>query len=56
MPTEDAANMFESIGVDTGIEIKALIEAVAFLEKTLNRPLPGRMNRVLSFQKSCDTH
>jgi len=56
VPTEDAANMFESIGVDTGIEIKALIEAVAFLEKTLNRPLPGRMNRVLSFQKSCDTH
>ena len=39
---------------DTGIELKALIEAVAFLEKTLKRPLPGRMYRVLSHQQSCE--
>lgn len=56
VPTEDAVNMFESMGIDTGIEIKTLIEAVVFLEKTLNRPLPGRMNRVLNFQKSCDSN
>lgn len=56
VPTEDAVNMFESMGVETGIELKPLIEAVAFLEKTLNRPLPGRMSRVLSFQDSCDNH
>ena len=54
VPTEDAVNMFESMGIDTGIELNTLIEAVAFLEKTLNRALPGRMKRVLSFQQSCD--
>ncbi len=52
VPMEDAVNMFESMGIDTGIELKVLIEAVAFLEKTLKRPLPGRMSRVLSFQQS----
>jgi len=55
VPTEDAVNMFESMGIDTGIELKTLMEAVAFLEKTLKRALPGRMKRVLSFQQSCDT-
>jgi hydroxymethylglutaryl-CoA lyase len=54
VPTEDAVNMFESMGVNTGIEVKTLIKAVEFLEKTLNRPLPGRMNRVLGFSQSCD--
>ncbi len=52
VPTEDAVNMFQSMGVDTGIQLKPLIEAVAFLEKNLKRPLPGRMSRVLSFQQS----
>jgi len=55
VPTEDAVNMFESMGIDTGIDLNALIAAVVYLEKTLNRPLPGRMNRVLRFQSSCDT-
>jgi len=54
VPTEDAVNMFESMDIKTGIEMQPLVEAVAFLEKTLNRPLPGRMSRVLGFQKSCD--
>ncbi|NNK93023.1 MAG: hydroxymethylglutaryl-CoA lyase [Desulfobacterales bacterium] len=55
VPTEDAVNMFESMGIDTGIEPNTIIEAVAFLEKILNRHLPGRMKRVLSFEQSCDT-
>ena len=54
MPTEDAVHMFEAMGVDTGIKLKALVEAVAYLEKTLNRGLPGRMSRVLSFQQPCN--
>ncbi len=54
VPTEDAVNMFESMGIDTGIEQKTMVEAIAFLEKTLNRRLPGRMNRVLRYQQSCD--
>ena len=53
VPTEDAVNMFESLGVPTGIDLPALIEAVAFLENTLERTLPGRMSRVLAHQKSC---
>lgn len=53
VPTEDAVNMFDSMGVKTGIEMQSLIEAVDFLEKTLNRSLPGRMKRVLGFQQSC---
>jgi len=54
VPTEDAVNMFESMGVDTGIELNTLIEVVTFLEKTLQRPLSGRMKRVLGYQQSCD--
>ena len=54
VPTEDAVNMFESMGIDTGIELPTLAKAVTFLEKTLNRQLPGRMNRVLHHQQSCD--
>jgi len=53
VPTEDAVNMFESMGIDTGIDLQTLIGAVRFLEKTLGRTLPGRMNRVMQFQQSC---
>jgi hydroxymethylglutaryl-CoA lyase len=53
VPTEDAVNMFESLGVPTGIDLAALVEAVAFLENTLERTLPGRMHRVLANQKTC---
>jgi hydroxymethylglutaryl-CoA lyase len=52
VPTEDAVNMFESMGVPTGINLPALSEAVAFLESTLERTLPGRMSRVLAHQKT----
>jgi hydroxymethylglutaryl-CoA lyase len=52
VPTEDAVNMFHSMGIDTWIELKDLLGAVEFLEKILNRTLPGRMNRVLKFQQS----
>ncbi len=53
VPTEDAVNMFESIGVDTGINVEKMIQATLYLEKTLNRELPGRMKRVLAYQQSC---
>ena len=57
IPTEDAVNMFESIGIDTGIDLGRLCEAVSFLERRLERPLPGRMKRVLEFGeglRKCD--
>jgi hydroxymethylglutaryl-CoA lyase len=54
VPTEDAVNMFESMGITTGITLPALIKAVGFLEATLGRTLPGRMKRVMAFQQTCD--
>jgi hydroxymethylglutaryl-CoA lyase len=53
VPTEDAVNMFETAGVPTGIDLPVLCEAVAFLENTLERTLPGRMSRVLAHQRNC---
>lgn len=47
VPTEDAVNMFESMGVVTGIDLDAVCGAVGFLESRLGRALPGRMSRVL---------
>jgi len=54
VPTEDAVNLFESIGVSTGIDLPALCKAVDYLETTLGRSLPGRMRRVLAFRQTCD--
>ncbi len=53
VPTEDAVNLFESMGIATGIALDRLIEAVAFLEDVLQRPLPGRMKRVLDHRRGC---
>jgi hydroxymethylglutaryl-CoA lyase len=47
VPTEDAVNMFEAIGVRTGIEIQKVCLVVDLLESLLGRQLPGRMNRIL---------
>jgi hydroxymethylglutaryl-CoA lyase len=48
VPTEDAVNMFESMGIPTGIDLEALCQAATWLETTLARRLPGRMQRVLA--------
>lgn len=53
VPTEDAVNMFESMGIQTGIDLSILCRAVSFLEKALDRQLPGRMKRVLNSQNHC---
>jgi len=44
---EDAVNLFEQIGVATGIDLKALCAAVERYEALLGRRLPGRMSRVI---------
>lgn len=54
VPTEDAVNMFESMGISTGIDLMRICEAVAYLESVLERHLPGRMQRVLHYQQNCD--
>ncbi|UCG39233.1 MAG: hydroxymethylglutaryl-CoA lyase [bacterium] len=51
IPAEDAVNMFQSMGVDTGVDIDVLCDAVLFLEARLGRALPGRMRRVLKGAK-----
>ena len=48
---EDAVNLFEQIGVETGIDLKALCRVVDRYEELLGRRLPGRMNRVIRSQE-----
>jgi hydroxymethylglutaryl-CoA lyase len=47
---EDAVNLFEQIGVETGIDLKALCKVVDRYEELLGRSLPGRMNHVIKSQ------
>jgi hydroxymethylglutaryl-CoA lyase len=47
---EDAVNLFEQIGVETGIDLRALCKVVDRYEGLLGRSLPGRMNRVIKSQ------
>jgi hydroxymethylglutaryl-CoA lyase len=54
VPTEDAVNMFESMGVATGIDLKGMTRVVDELELLLGRQLPGRMTRVLKAQLPCN--
>ncbi len=54
VPTEDAVNLFESIGVNTGIDLKGILNAVDRYEALLGRSLPGRMSRVVKSQKGCN--
>lgn len=49
---EDAVNLFEQIGVETGIDLKALCKVVDRYEELLERSLPGRMNRVIKSQET----
>jgi hydroxymethylglutaryl-CoA lyase len=51
IPTEDAVNMFESMGIQTGINLKIVCGIVSSLESTLERQLPGHMNHVLKNQE-----
>ncbi len=43
--TQDLVNMFESMGVDTGVDLDTACEAGEFLEDVLGRPLPGRYHQ-----------
>jgi hydroxymethylglutaryl-CoA lyase len=43
--TEDLVSLFESMGIDTGIDLDALLEAAALCEQALGRELHGRVTR-----------
>jgi len=53
IPTEDAVNLFNEIGIETGIDLDALCRAVRRYETVLEKSLPGRMCRVLKAQGKC---
>ncbi|WP_163340362.1 hydroxymethylglutaryl-CoA lyase [Desulfopila sp. IMCC35008] len=52
--TEDAVNLFESMAVDTGIDLEKICQVAETYEQLLGRNLPGRMGRVLQVQKTCE--
>ncbi len=43
LATEDAAFMFEAMGVETGLDLTGLITAARMLEEILQHPLPGQV-------------
>lgn len=47
VPTEDAVQMFSSMGVKTGVDLQGICNTVGVLENLLGRNLPGRMKTVL---------
>ncbi len=54
VPTEDAVNMFESMGIETGVDLGGMTRVIDELELLLGRQLPGRMTRVLKAQLPCN--
>ena len=43
IPTEDAVFMLEEMGIETGIDLEALISEARLLEKRLGKILPGQV-------------
>jgi hydroxymethylglutaryl-CoA lyase len=43
--TEDLVSLFESMGIDTGIDLDGLLDAARFCEEVLGRELHGRVTR-----------
>jgi hydroxymethylglutaryl-CoA lyase len=43
LPTEDVVCMLEDMGIHTGVDLSALLDAARFLQKSLNRSLPGQV-------------
>jgi hydroxymethylglutaryl-CoA lyase len=43
--TEDLVNLFEAMGIDTGIDLDALVETALYCEQALGRELHGRVTR-----------
>ena len=43
--TEDLVNLFESMGIATGIDLDALVDTARYCEQVLGRELHGRVTR-----------
>jgi hydroxymethylglutaryl-CoA lyase len=44
-PTEDLLHMMEGMGIDTGVDLEKLIEAVWFAEEIVGHPLWGHVSK-----------
>ena len=51
--TEDMVHMLEEMGIDTGIDLLALVKAVRQAESSLGLTFPGQ---VIKAGRSCDLH
>jgi len=51
--TEDMVNMLAEMGIETGINLMALVEAVREAERTLKMTFPGQL---IKAGRSCDLH
>lgn len=51
--TEDTVNMLQRMGIDTGIDLDAYLEVVAWIRTNLNVALPGRFAVARSFKEFC---
>jgi hydroxymethylglutaryl-CoA lyase len=45
LATEDVIYMLDGLGIETGVDLAALIEASAFIEPHVGHPLPSRFFR-----------
>lgn len=51
--TEDVVNMFESMGISTGIDLEKLTKSVLSFENLLGRKLPGKMSSIIKYNSDC---
>jgi hydroxymethylglutaryl-CoA lyase len=54
--TEDVVHMLEAMGVDTGVDLDALIEVVWMLERVLGRLTPGHVAHAGPFPDHADLY
>lgn len=48
LATEDLIYMLDGLGIETGVDLRALIEASTFIESRLDHPLPSRYFRAIT--------
>jgi hydroxymethylglutaryl-CoA lyase len=52
IPTEDLAYMLNRMGVDTGLDLKKLVETALWIETQLTKPVPGALSRAGLFPRA----
>ena len=50
--TEDLVHMLHAMGIETGIDLSLLLEAVALVERITGRPAPGMLSKAGIFPKT----